>query len=259
MNEPKRRSRLSAAWIVAGVITVAWHAFWFMWLSPEPVAASVEPVQVPDFRYLPAGSFAPSGEGRVAELRGMWSADLFSLPSLVGFSRPLLIIRIGARPPLESPVDAKVLLPREEKRTADVGAIEELDLLAGVSDQLTSLDSDLNYFDGFNAESPTGSFLRVECIAGLSPDELAAVELPTPAIFTNQIPLDFIAVVEFDDTGAVRHALLERGSDDGRLNGLMLRSIYQWRMPPSEVERRGTVRISYVPGEAQNGGFASVP
>ncbi len=212
--------RLTVALCTLGVTVLPW-----VLLQPTRGMVARPKPATPAFSYLPidtsAREMAPDDDPRA-----VWSPVLFSLPSPVGFSRPLLSGRAGIGAPLESPGVTRLSLAWEAPAPAPLVPerirLEALDPSLGTPRPPVRL--------------PPAAALQVLRQSGFGGADAPQMPLPDPARL-GLAGWETEALIEADELGTVHHVLLNPPppAEDARQ---LVQSLYRWRFAPGSPGQR---------------------
>jgi hypothetical protein len=238
-------------WMPAAVVAVGWFAFWWMLLGLQPATTPSQRPTVPRVTVLPGGD-----AGR--EFR---SQALFALPSPQGFSSAALTNAIGTRPPLAAPVEPPVFLERVAARGLRSTAGLSPDVGPSVSVSLTGLPVRVAEAPVFPPPAATSQTIQVELSAGLAGQQFQSAEIPDDPRIRGDKDWEATAFIDVGADGRVRDVLLETPSQSDKLNSLLVRTLWRWRMAPADGPRSGRITLRWIgrPQRAEPGGSGVPP
>lgn len=229
-------------WILAVILMVLLHAFWWLWLSPATPDPAFRSRAGPGLAYL-SPELAP-------DLTGAWvlSPALSALLNPAGIGDMAPAQQFGEAPDLHLPLTPLTYMERAQYLAGDVpplvsaqGAVSRAGEwpppgAPGVAGSRPVLESAaLERLEG----------LRIDVRDGLSREDLAGIEVPGGFPTVDRNVWEAIAWIEFDEAGGVDHVFLETPSGDVDRDRILVRSLYRWRLAPEAETRRGRVSMSY--------------
>ena len=222
--------------VMATLLMLALHAFWWFWLSPSKPEPAFRPSIPAAIRYA-----SPSVGPDRPSVR-IWSPVLSALPTPVGFSDFAVSDETGVGPALRVPQGAIRFLERPTYADPVPPLTTEAGGPSWDGDDAVVF-ADTSVMDGIPATQFEG--LRLLVTDGLTRGELATIEIPGDLSQSSDGVWEAAAWLDFDDAGSVSHVFLERGTEDVERNRDLVRSLYQWKLQPEVTARRGRVRIHH--------------
>lgn len=245
-SKPKAYS-ITTPLVLAILVTIAWHAFWWAWLDVQSPLRRSPPLvrSMPQLTYLSLGNEREQG-GFYGDLRKVWSPVLFALPTSVGFSRLERSRDVNLAPSIETPNNITVSFDRSVQRALEDKLTSREQLKATVQKTLDTLP--LASVEGrvFAASSRLVlPEVRVEYsreVAAAHPHDLF---IPQEPALLGQDAWSAAAYIEIGEEGSVQHVLLQKPSTSPERDAWLVRALYQWRFEAQEAKKKGTVRFNY--------------
>lgn len=231
-------------WVAACVLTLAVAAFLFTWSpSLRPGFSPPRPMP-PAITYCPAALMAGELQEHYDEWNAAHSPSLIALstammlpPAICGQAEAITppleaaysLLRFPDTPPMERPDQITVLTPPRPMTHL-------------APQRLAALGSASAYARGTRPQAPATPSFRVNLTGNW---EGRSVDLsPISALSEPAGPWSFTAVLRYDKTGRVQHALLESASLNQPLRDEVARRLYQCRVTPSGTSGEGRLTVS---------------
>ena len=192
-----------------------------VWFRLEPNEPTWKPPVGPAYHVLTESPSVSAG----------FEPVLLSLPSPFGFSGAAMSEEIGARPSLQQPLGPVQFLTRSDYRpSADWQAADPL-APPGPSVSSRALD---DMPPGGGVIDPSfwhwSDRVTIEVSGDATAADLQRTDLPVSLAGEEAAAWVVEASLEFDADGAVRHVFIEQASANADPDGLLLRSLYGWRL-----------------------------
>jgi hypothetical protein len=177
------------------------------------------------------------------DLRALWSPVLFSVPTPMGFSAPLLTGAAAFGPP-DKPDASPPFLAVRETDLPPAGFAADVSSLLRPS--VAALPVRVVAAPAFPSRRPaTNNVIQImwsEAHGGL---RYQAVDVGNAAPWTDRKPWDAQALLELDGQGTVRHVFLEKATAQKERNAALIRILSTLRMEPTSTARTGRVTVRY--------------
>lgn len=224
--------------ILATILMVSIHIFWFIWLTP--VGSGVPYVEGLGPRLIYAAVPVKGLE------RSLWSPVLLSLPTPAGFSGEGMAMATGVGPSFDTPLPRRVYLGREDYDAHSPSLLYRDDVFEDRRGWLdpTPLPRRSSPAGQSNVDGSRWVWWPSD---GLERDVLAEIEIPGEIDQRYSFVGEVSVWVQFDDTGAATHVFLERNTDHVELNRDLVRMFYRWRVKPVFGGRVGRIHLRMVP------------
>ncbi|MBN1267980.1 MAG: hypothetical protein JXB04_00180 [Kiritimatiellae bacterium] len=239
MNERRISPGRWRTWIVPSALAIAWHGLWWAVLAPAPARARGWLPRAPKVVFAP-GEAHEDPEG---DPRAVWSPILFSLPTPVGFSRPIMTGAGSVRPPLTAPHNPAVYLERSATVPDAAPALRRERLEDQVGRVLDEVRFDLLDAPPFRLRGAHGAAgPNVEFIDGLSAADFERADLPAGEL-QSTAAWEALAYLEVDAQGRLVQVLIERPTDSTARNEALARALRRWTPAAGRGARSGKVII----------------
>lgn len=233
-------------WPLLCLLALAGQSVWLFALSaPQWPDPAVRSTSAPSWKWIADGDPA---RATISEWLQVASPALVALPNPAGFSRALAEHVLAVSPPLGHPPDIPYTLERLHR-----GASQSPAVYRPPGPAVEDRAADLPLRRTMQAES------------GLHPVDIPGHKVPFMLrwIVESTRPMDEVVwpingplhtatpwhaelVLVVDDSGLLRHVLLERGTGVEEINDILLRRIHTWRWAPGESEETLRLHLSYV-------------
>ncbi|NKB24757.1 MAG: hypothetical protein GKR87_10365 [Kiritimatiellae bacterium] len=245
MSKRKDVYRRIFVWVIAITFSVVWHGVWVVFLKPESTVHYVPIPSEAKVFYMP-WSNDKQAETQV-DIRRVWSPDLFALPSSIGFSQPLFSKDINIQPSLTVPSAARSSFPSRDdyvynKKMVNMPSFSNVSL--EVENYLSvspALVEDPFYFAVDQTSIPS---LIIDYLNGFSEADFLEKDLP-PVEKVGAFPWEMIAYLQAGNSGIIEHVMIEQPAVDAKVNILLTRYFYRWRLGKKICPCEGRVLIRY--------------
>ena len=233
-----RRPDASQRWLPYALTALALHLVWWYAVPARRATAAVPAPARPAFSYLGARhGGVPRAED---EVLSMWSPVLFSVPTRMGFSAPLLRDADGLRPPDNPALAVPILAARGTYLPPGMGP--------GPHDQLVSAMSSLVVRTVAPPAFPprkagTNVLLHIIWTDQRGAPRYQSVDVANADPWVDRKPWDAQAFLELDEQGAVTHVFLEKPTPLKDRNAALIRVLAALRMGPDDMARSGRVTV----------------
>lgn len=237
-EQPKRRPGEGLVpWIPFAAISIALHAGW--WLLVPAGSAMPEPREraaPPAFAY--AGGTAASG----GDLLAVWSPVLFSVPTRMGFSAPLLADVANLTPPQNPNPAAPVLAERGSYQPPAAGPGPHARLTSSISSLVVRAVSAPAFAP---RKSSTNILLHILWTDQRGTPRYQSVDVGGADPWTDRKPWEAQAVLELSEQGSVNHVFLEKPTTSKDRNAALVRILSALNMGPHDMARFGRVTVRF--------------
>lgn len=230
-------------WIACLLAATTIHAVWwfglrFDWDPPRPAPAG--PAGMVWLREADAAEWS-----RTVDL---WSPTLFALPSVHGFSSPLLRETVAVRPPVEPPPPVNWALDRA---ALDVSPAVQPSVAWSPWEVLREREEDLPLRVPVPAAARGERRFPATAVPAMEPVENGrgrrpqTVDWPVGAAFWGDQPWTAELLVQVDEQGMVTLVLLDGRTEQSAVDETLVRTAYAWRWAPGPGSERFRVRVRY--------------
>jgi len=243
LEDPSRRR------VMLLLVAALWHVPLWLVLRPEMpvrVAPGLPGQSGMALTFLPLSQ--EPGAGLVeTDARILWSPVLFSLPSPVGFSKPLAPPGFMPSPATERHHEGGVLLmtPLTPGRELSIMASDPLDQQARYllnRREVMRLPSILHQ----DAVQPTPG-IRVTFSDTLADRAITGVPIDPATLPVGTQAWQAVLALRFAPEGWPVYAILDRGTGDELLDQALLRQVLRLRLEDTAEPREGRVEVSFQP------------
>jgi len=227
------------AWFPFLLIALTIHMAW--WLAVSPSRATIAPVAgatPPKFSYHSFPSRGADASG--GDLRELWSPVLFSVPTRMGFSAPLLAGVANLRPPENPGAGAPVLEERGRYEPPAAGPGPHDHIASSISSLVVRAVSAPAFAP---RKSSTNVILHIVWTDQRGMPRYQSVDVGGAEPWVDRKPWDAQAVLELSDQGSVTHVFLEKPTASKDRNAALVRILSTLNMGPHDMARFGRVTV----------------
>ncbi|MGD9873545.1 MAG: hypothetical protein AB7T27_04670 [Kiritimatiellia bacterium] len=212
-----------------------WVGLFVVLFRPSPPPASVSVSAPAKLHYV--------SERMSSGPAGLWSPQLFSLPSAFGFSGLMDNFGNGLRPRLELPAAGSAFLDYDSTAPASASGSDSL------ASQIRSFFSARIRTRADSTASRASSPLSVQFLEGLSRDDFTSLDLPS-GLTASRNGWQATLEIEAGSRGDVSHVFVMNENRLGRDRNRLLQAVRQWRINPASAGRRGLLVVSAAGAES---------
>jgi len=235
----------SLIWTIAILTAIVWHVFIWVRFSrhADETFASVR-TRAPQLAYLP--EYASDAATAESEARTLMTPVLFSLPSNVGFSKPILQYKegmlAGNYPHQNEPAFLEhSIAPRQDNflvwpRHMDSQAAYILNN-PSITKPRTTLARD-------GVVDPKAA-IYISFTGALNRELFEAMPLDSKIETEFDPPWQATVSMNFDSEGLPSHVFLETPTENNDLNSAIILNLYQWRLQSDLGPARGKAILQF--------------
>lgn len=239
----QREDRL--IWTIAILIALVWHVFAWLRITEQPEEEMTTAQRVaPELTYLP--EYASNAATAESDARTLMTPVLFSLPSTVGFSKPIMQYREGMQEGnyklrKDMAFLEHSITPRDENflswpRHMDSQVAFILNNPA-ITKPRTTLSRD-------RIVDPKPS-VYVSFTGELDGNLFESREIDPELEKTFEPPWKATAAVSFDQAGLPTQLFLETPTEQPELNSAIVRNLYTWRLQSGSGPASGKIILQF--------------
>jgi hypothetical protein len=228
-------------WFWAVVLAIAWHALWWMVLSPRREPHPMKRVPAARLAFIVPDAAAAQGETSASAL-GIGSPVLFALPTEAGFSGAALTRELALLPPVELPEKSAMLLPFPAEPLRSMEEPEQVSWWAAVSTPL--LPPRPEVFAPVDASEEAGML-----VLRFAPEMNLPEQILRPDPSPGGKAWEARACLLVDELGQVQQVLLDEPAPEPEWNRHLARELRALTFDPGPAERRGEVSVYYTGAE----------
>jgi hypothetical protein len=241
----RRGARPRYVWIWAVILAVAWHAFWWLALTPRRVPLPFGSSTAVRVTYLPAKPANGAEVRMVEEARMVSSPVLFALPTPMGFSGPVLAKELALRPPVEASGDSALILPSPLGEATLPTVPSAPRVRAGEVRAWSALvPSSPPVFARIDREPRRGR-VDVEFSAELLPSDAGTERTLEMGDVPEARAWEAVAYVVVDEQGKVLQLFMEPPAPSPAWNALLVQALRRLEFEPATASRRGRLFLQY--------------
>jgi hypothetical protein len=246
---PERNAALPAAWISCALIATLLHVAWAFAVPPPRDRIPPRAPRTPHVSFMGEAAGHPR-----ADVRVLWSPELFAVPSSLGFSETLLGERIAFGPRARVVPPQPIMAERDATWGRGVPSPVEETLAALVSSAASSLPlRSISSPVFIQRASSTSIILHIAWTDQSGGSGNVSVDVGRVDPWVDSKPWEAGALLDVDAVGTVQHVFLETPTSLKDRNGALVRILSGIRFDPGpERSRRVLIRYegSYAGGEA---------
>lgn len=232
-------------WSIAITLAIMWHIFIWMRFSMAEKTPPPPPPKAPELSFIP-----PYTEGEAASVdsqaRTLMTPVLFSLPSTVGFSKPIIEYRAGMLQDQYTPEEDLALL-----KTSNLDRDRKYLVWP------RHMDSQVAYLLNNPMVSNPRTTLRPNTIVppkakthytvqgDFSSDDLDASRIEIDEDIADSNTWRAEAMIEFDESGLPVRGFLTESTGNTELDQAIVTALYQWRLKHTKAPASGYVNLEH--------------